>query len=168
MNRIPYLEPLVNWLKASPTLNNHGIAGVPDLAGKNIYVYSEWSEHKDSRNYGPLLLIQPTSADNLDQNRPDCLNEFSSEFFVMCQVKNARKTQQHFQEDISTGVTTYEGGYPDAANLEDLVRQTILEFNVQVLPNAGYSPVELKGLETAYSEDGLVVLKQIYTTKIMF
>jgi len=168
MNRIPYLAPLVNFLKASTILNNHGIPGVPDLNGENIYVYSDWSAHKDSRNYGPLLLIQPTTGHNLDDKRPDCLNEFESEFLIMTQVKNARKTQQHFQEDVAAGVTTYEGAYIDAANLEDLIRQTILQFNVQVLPNAGYTPVRLKGLQDTVSEDGFLVLKQVYTTKIMF
>jgi len=169
MNRIPYLEPLVNYLKASTILNNHAIPGVIDLAGQNIYVFSEWTEHKDARNFGALLIIQPNDGDNTsEKERPDCINEFEKELFVLTQVKNARKTQQHFQENVNLGVTTYEGAYMDAARLEDLVRQTIIQFNLQVPVNAGYTPLQLKGLKTEFSEDGFLVLKQIYTTKIMF
>jgi len=168
MNRVPYLEPLVNFLKASTTLNNHGIPGVIDLAGQNIYVFAEWTQHKDARNYSALLIIQPGEGDNQTENRPDCLNEFDLEFIVRTQVSNKRKTQQHFQENVQAGVTSYEGAYMDAARLEDLVRQTIVQFNAQVLPNAGYTPVVLKGLQDEFSEDGYLVLKQVYTTKIMF
>lgn len=169
--RAPYLEPLVNYLKNSNILNGHGISGVPDLNGQNIFPFADWNDDTDSASYGPfLVIIEPGTSENLNSNqeRTDCKNEFEHEIIIRVQAINKRNTDQALQESQTGNVTTYTGAFIDAQKLEDLVRATILAFNSTINFDAGYSPLFLKDMPKQESIDGWIILPQIYTTRIMF
>jgi len=171
MTRAPYLEPLLNWLKNSTTLNNHGIPGVPDLANKNIFPYAEWDDDMDSTTYGSaLVILEPDDSDNLDfdANRGDCVNQMGHNLIVRTQVDNKRNTQQAMQESQVGIVTTLSGAYIQAIKLEELVRKAILEFNASFTSYPGWDALLIAGTKKAESRDGFLVLSQLYSTKYMF
>lgn len=169
MIRINYLEPLVNYLKASPILNNHGIPGVPDINGKNIWVFSDWSIFKNAKSWSYGVIIKPLesrpNADNLQKN---CRTPMEHRVMIGVQVKNARNTQNHFQEDVQAGITSYTGAYPQAAKFEELVRETVLAYNESIRLDEVLKPLMLVELPEPEESDGYLMMPSIYQTTYVF
>lgn len=169
MIRINYLEPLVNYLKASPILNNHGIPGVPDINGKNIWVFSDWSIFKNAKSWSYGVIIKPLeSRPNADNLQPNCRTPMQHRVMIGVQVKNARNTQNHFQEDVQAGITSYTGAYPQAAKFEELVRETVLAYNESIRLDEVLKPLMLVELPEPEESDGYLMMPSIYQTTYVF
>lgn len=171
MVRINYLDPLVNFLKTSPILNNHGIPGVPDINGKNIWVFSDWDIFKNAKSWSYGVIIKPMESrpnvDNLD-SFSYCKTPMEHRVMIGVQVKNARNTQNHFQEDVQGGITTYTGAYPQAAQFEELVRETILAYNKSIRLDEILKPLQLVELPEPEESDGYLMMPSIYQTTYVF
>ena len=169
MIRINYLDPLVNYLKASPILNNHGIPGVPDIKGKNIWVFSDWSIFKNAKSWTYGVIIKPMeSRPNADNLQPNCRTPMEHRVMIGVQVKNARNTQNHFQEDVQAGITSYTGAYPQAAQFEELVRNTVLAYNDSIRLDEVLKPLMLVELPEPEESDGYLMMPSIYQTTYVF
>lgn len=169
MVRINYLEPLVNFLKSSPILNGHGIPDVPDLQGRNIFVFSDWTIFKNAKSWSYGVIIKPLeSRVSVDGIVPNCRVPMSHRVMIGVQVKNARNTQQHFQEDIQAGITSFTGAYPQASRLEELVRDTILAYNTSIEHDDFLKPLTLVELPEPEESDGYLMMPAIYETRYVF
>ena len=84
------------------------------------------------------------------------------------QVKNARNTQNHFQEDVQAGITTYTGAYPQAAKFEELVRNTILAYNESIRLDEVLKPLALVELPEPEESDGYLMMPSIYQTTYVY
>ena len=169
MGRIDYLEPLVNYLKASPILNGHGIPNVPDLQGKNIFVFSDWNKEKLTSNWSYGLVIKPLESRlNIEIVDPFCKTSLDHRVMIGCQVRNPRRNQQHFQEDVQAGITSYTGAYPQASKLEELVRDTILAYNQSIQMEMILKPLTLVELPEPEESDGYLMMPAIYQTTYIY
>lgn len=169
MGRIDYLEPLVNYMKASPILNNHGITGVPDINGKNIFVFSDWSIFKNAKSWSYGVIIKPMESRLQNENQPNnCKSILEHRVMIGVQVKNARNTQNHFQEDVQAGITSYTGAYPQADAFDSLVRQTILAYNDTLDFDNLLKPLVLVELPEPEESDGYLMMPSIYSTTYIY
>lgn len=178
MTRIDYLEPLTNYLITSPILNNHGIPGVPDINGKNVFVFSDWNTLKNSRSWTYGVIIKPLDSRIIENGnlgpRSDCKSQMRHQVMIGVQVKNARNTQQHFQDNVNGGILSYTGAYPQAAKFEELVRETILAYN-QALTTIGspqynqlLNTLTLVGCPEPEEKDGYLMMPSIYQTTYFY
>lgn len=178
MTRIEYLEPLVNYLRTSTILNNHGIAGVPDINGKNIFVFSDWTVFKNAKSWQYGVIIKPLESSIIDGpnlgSRSDCKSHMRHQVMIGVQVKNARNTQQHFQDNVNGGILSYTGAYPQAAKFEELVRETILAYNNAIVTigspqyNQLLNPLTLVGCPEPEESDGYLMMPSIYQTTYFY
>lgn len=169
MIRINYLNPLVNYLKASPILNNHGIPGVPDINGKNIFVFSDWTIFKNSKSWSYGVIIKPMESRPVSDNlQPNCRTAMEHRVMIGVQLKNARNTQNHFQEDVQLGITSFTGAYPQAAQFEELVRNTILAYNESIRLDEVLKPLMLVELPEPEESDGYLMMPSIYQTTYVY
>ena len=83
-------------------------------------------------------------------------------------MKNARNTQQHFQEDIQAGITSFTGAYPQASRLEELVRDTILAYNSSIEHDDFLKPLTLVELPEPEESDGYLMMPAVYETRYIF
>lgn len=173
MNRIPYLTPLVNFLKASTTLNNHGIPGLPDMKGKNIFVVSAYDGLATLNNFFFGVIIHPMGSVQVEQDeRIKCDGNLEHKVMIAAMVKNARSLQAHFQENVSGSNTSYTGAYPMAAAFEEIIRKTILEFNASIESESStitdFTPFRLVELPEPDEHNDLLVMPMIYKTSYVF
>lgn len=167
MTRIEYLEPLVNFMKTSPILNGHGIPNVPDINGGNIFVFSDWDIYRNVINWSYGIIIKPLSS-RPTTVRPGCRTPMDHRVMIGVQVSNARNVQQHFQENIQGGVTSYTGAYPQAAKFEELVRETILAYNSSIQDDDVLKPLDLVEMPEPEESDAYLMMPSIYQTNYVF
>lgn len=164
MTRIPYLVDLINFLKNDSNIISAGL-------DKTILVYSEWTIQKLSKNWDYGIILQPLDSPVTTETtrRSNCKGQVDSNLLVGVQVRNSRSTQQHFEIDDTTTDWTLAGAYPDAAAFEEIVRQSILDFNAAMIA-AGkkYNPLTLIELQEPEELNGFLMLKQLYKTSFVF
>jgi hypothetical protein len=168
MNRMVWLDPLVNHLKQSSFLNGHGSDEYPDLAGENIYVVANYNEFMEinQRLFG--VIISPMEGEPRDVQ--ECGTEFTFRFMVGAMANDVSNTLQNFTENIQNDFTDLQGAYPYAATFEHQIRLAILEFNEILKTQRGwqYQPFECVSLEREFVHNGLIVMRTIYQTKFNF
>ena len=169
--RAPYLEDLFNSLQNSNTLMNHGLPGIPVITPKDIMVFADWDEDKKARQYGCKVIIEPLDSEPDQTPNEACKTKFNHRFNVMAQVKNARATQQHFQACEDNGVYSFKGAFVDAANLEKLIREAMIEANDQLFAFGQrklYEKFRLVRLPDTIQSNGWLVMTQLYETSYIF
>lgn len=162
MTRIPYMNDLINYLRNDPGVVAAGLQ-------HNILVYSEWTIEKLSRDWNSGIIIQPLSASPITSTdrRTGCKGNFESELIVAVQTRNPSSTQQHFVVDQQVPDWQVTGAYPDAAALEEIVRNAISGFNGEINGEL-YDPLVLLELQEPEESNGFLVLKQLYKTRFIF
>lgn len=162
MIRIPYMADLVNFLANDPNIIAEGLHN-------NIFLFAEWNIEKISKNWGDGIIIQPLAGDvisNTDR-RTACRAQIDYQLMIAIQKTNPSSTVQHFVIN-QTGPLSITGAFSDAARLEEILRQSILDFNNSLQGTGPYSPLTLLELQEAEASNGFLVLKQIYKTSFTF
>lgn len=180
MRRVPYLEDLLTFLSQSPILNGHGLFdqnGRPiiDINGSNIFVMAEYKmiHELNNKSHHVLLIPLKTKIKAPDSKSNTCKAIGEHYFMICCVTMNLRNPNQHFQVNcpVPGGPMNLTGAYVDAAHLENLVRQTVLDFNstqFNLNPNKTYSPFQLLELPEPEEHNGHLIHKQIYCTSYTF
>jgi len=171
MDRLRWLDDLVNFLKVSPDLNGHGISGIPDLNGSNIFVHGDYSGFETLNNFFHGLIISPLGARPVQDL--DCATSVEHDVLLGAMMKDDRAIPAHFQENIQGGVTSFTGAYPQASKFEYQVRKAMLAFNEALHNNLignnwQYQPFTLVDMPEPYLHNGLIVMRSLYRTKYVY
>lgn len=164
MNRIPYLNDMINFFKNDANIIAAGL-------DKTILVYSEWTIDKLSKNWEYGIIIQPGSGTPITSTdrRSGCKGMFDWDVMIGVQVSNVYATQQHFEIDETAPNWSLVGAYPQAAELEGIVRKSMEDFNAAIVAAPKkYDPFVLIEAQEPEELNGFLMLRQLYKTRFIF
>lgn len=171
MDRIRWMEPLINYLKTDINLNGHGNPDLIDLNGSNIFPIFSYDGFETINNFFHGVTICPKDGEPIDPKPCGTIINFDIEIGAM--TYNPRQAGEGFQENIQSGVTFMTGAYKDGSVFEYQIRQAILGFNEALKNNLignqwRFQPLVLIRLLEPYFHNGLVVMRTLYRTQFTF
>lgn len=171
MDRLRWIEPLINYMKTDSNLNGHGNPNLIDLNGSNIFPIFSYDGFQTINNFFHGVTICPKEGEPLDQKDCGTIIELSIEIGAM--TYNPQQTAEGFQENIQAGITQITGAYKDGAVFEEQIRKAILGFNEALKNNLignewRFEPLFLVRLLEPYFHNGLVVMRTLYRTRFVF
>lgn len=162
--RLCWLDPLLKHLKQDATLSD---------IGKFVFPMSHYRGITTNNQFSPSIWVIPQEGSRVGTpklNSGDCKNQVSENILICSVVKNVIACPDHVGHELRPDTTTeVYGAYIEAADLEKRVRQSILDFNINILNSVSkFTALELIRLPEPDEHNGHFILGQIYQTTFSF
>lgn len=161
---VPYLEPLVNFLKDRP-----------ELADLKIFIKSHYYGIDEDSQFSPAIWIIPGDTKLLKAPKNDldhdCKTRLVHRIRICVIVYCPSSTLNHFDVSFDGANCELLGPYMEGAGYLSALRQCILDFNCEVLDgpaqNLCVTPLQLTGIYEPDEHNGhLIHCMELKTTYI--